>query len=218
MQTFAADFKLNRIKMTLKTILTTLLAIVSPLLLWSQTKPLPLTISLFNESTAIPFSRFITTPVHPGMQIGTEFDYKSSTHTRFFQTANVSYFYHNYLAQGIGIHTELGYECRSSVGFAWTGLCGLGYMHTFATTEEFTHTNGKYEKQTDKGNARLTPSLSFDIGYYLRCHDVHSPKIYLRYQMWAEYPYSPGFIPVMTHINLHLGFKFFIHHKISGHE
>jgi len=92
---------------------------------------------------------------------------------------------------------------------------GLGYMHTFATTEEFTFSNGHYEKKTDKGNARLYPSLSFDIAYYLKKTEKNSPKIFIRYQSWVEYPYSPDFIPVMTHINLHIGAKFFIHVKTN---
>jgi len=145
-------------KTALKTTLALLLAILSQTILWSQSKAIPVTISLFNE-TAIPFTRFFTTPVHPGIQIGTEFDYNVKAHSRLFQTANVSYFYHDYLTQGIGIHTELGYECSSSMGLALTGLFGLGYMHTFATTEEYTLTNGQYEKKKDKGNARLFPSL-----------------------------------------------------------
>ena len=104
------------------------------------------------------------------------------------------------------------------MGLALTGLFGLGYMHTFATTEEFRHHNGQYEKKSDKGNARLIPSLSFDVGYYLRCADTYSPKIYLRYEAWAEYPYSPDFIPVLTHINLHAGVKFFLSKKSISHE
>ena len=51
-------------KVILKTMLATLLAIVTPAFLLSQTKPIPINVSLFNESTAIPFTRFITTPVH----------------------------------------------------------------------------------------------------------------------------------------------------------
>src|SRR6187402_2759705 len=93
-----------------KNTLAICLVILMPFLLCSQSNKLPIIISVFNESTAIPFTRFFTTPVHPGIQIGTEFDYNTNEHTRLFQTANVSYFYHNYLAQGIGIHTELGYE------------------------------------------------------------------------------------------------------------
>lgn len=202
----------------LKTTMAICLAILTPILLYSQSKTLPINISVFNESTAIPFTRFFTTPIHPGLQIGTEFEYNSKEHSRLFQTANISYFYHNYLAQGIGIHTELGYEYRTTSGIALTGLFGLGYMHTLATTEEFTFTDGQYVKKSDKGNARLFPSLSFDVGYYLQHSDIRSPKIFLRYQAWAEYPYSPDFIPVLTHINLHVGMKLFILKNTPDHE
>lgn len=176
----------------------------------AQNKTKPINLSLFNESTAIPFTRFFTTPIHLGIQLGTEFNYSVKQHARLFQTANGSYFYHNHLAQGIGLNTELGYEYRLKNGLSFAALLGIGYMHTFATTEEFVLKDGQYVKRTDNGNARLYPSLSFDVGYYLKKTQINSPKIFLRYQSWAEYPYSPDFIPVLTHINLHIGAKFFI--------
>jgi hypothetical protein len=190
----------------------------TPTILFGQPKTIPINISVFNESTAIPYTRLVTTPIHPGIQLGSEFNYKVKEHSRLFQTANLSYFYHNYLAQGIGLHTELGYEYRLNMGLAFEGLFGIGYMHTFATAEEFTFTNGHYEKKADKGNARLYPSFSLDIGYYLKKADKNSPKIFIRYQSWAEFPYSPDFIPVMTHINLHVGVRFFINTKTTNNE
>jgi len=112
----------------------------------------------------------------------------------------------------------LGYEYRLKFGLAFSGLLGIGYMHTFATAEEFTFTNGQYVKKSDKGNARLYPSFSIDIGYYIKKTEKNSPKIFIRYQSWAEYPYSPDFIPVMTHINLHVGANFFINNKTKKNE
>ena len=191
---------------------------IIPTFLFGQNKSLPINVSIFNEATAIPFTKFITTPIHPGLQIGTEFNYKSKKHSRLFQTANISYFYHNYLAQGIGLNSELGYEYRLKSGLALSGLLGIGYMHTFATAEEFTFANGQYVKKADRGNARLYPSFSVDIGYYLKKTEKNSPKIFIRYQSWAEYPYSPDFIPVMTHINLHVGAKFFINTKTKKND
>ena len=195
-----------------------LLIFITPTVLFGQGKAIPINVSIFNESTAIPFTRFVTTPIHPGLQLGTEFNYKIKEHSRIFQTANISYFYHNYLAHGIGLNTELGYEYRLKFGLAFSGLLGVGYMHTFATTEEFTFTNGQYVKKADKGNARLYPSFSIDIGYYLKKTEKNSPKVFMRYQSWAEYPYSPDFIPVMTHINLHVGAKFFINTKTKKND
>lgn len=190
-----------------------IIVLISPTILLGQQKLIPVNISIFNESTAIPYTKFITTPIHPGIQLGSEFNYRDKVHSRIFQTANLSYFYHNYLAQGIGINTELGYEYRFNFGLAISALLGVGYMHTFSTTEEFTFSNGHYVKKADKGNARFYPSFSIDLGYYLKKSNENSPKIFLRYQSWAEYPYSPDFIPIMTHINLHIGTKFYINLK-----
>lgn len=183
------------------------------MLLSGQELSVPVNLSVFNESTAVPFTRFFTIPIHPGLQIGTEFNYKVKKHSRIFQTANISYFFHNHLAQGIGFNTEIGYEYSLNSGFAFTGLIGLGYMHTFSTAEEYTFSKGEYVKKSDKGNSRLCPSISLDVGYYLNKSEKNSPKIFLRYQSWLEYPYSPDFIPVMSHINLHLGVRFFIRFK-----
>lgn len=176
-------------------------------------RPFPVNVSVFNESTALPFTRLITVPIHPGLQLGTEFNYRETQNARLFQTVNLCYFYHNHLNQGLGLFSELGYEYRLPAGIAFTGLFGIGYMHTFATAEEFTFSNGVYEQRNDAGNARLFPSLSLDIGYYPDKENKTGPKIFMRYQSWIEYPYSPGFIPLMTHISLHLGLKFFLHAK-----
>lgn len=176
----------------------------------AQTKSFPLSLSVFNEATALPYTRFFTTPVHPGIQASTEFVYKEWQQGRLIQSAGLNYFYHHQLNQGLGLFTELGYEYRIPSGFAFTGWLGIGYMHTFATEEEFTFSEGGYQRKPDGGNARFFPSFSLDIGYYMNKVDASGPKLFLKYQSWVEYPYSPGFIPLMTHINLHVGVKFHI--------
>ncbi len=199
---------MNKIK-----IMTGILGLIFPIFLFAQEKSIPLNVSLFNESTTIPYTSFFSVPIHPGLQIGTEFNYAVKDRTRLFQTANLSYFYHEHLAHGLALNSELGYEYRMKMGVALTALLGLGYMHTFATAPEYNFSNGVYEKVRDRGNARLYPSLSLDVGYYLKRNEPESPKLFVRYQSWAEYPYSPGFIPVMAHVNFHLGAKFFIKSK-----
>lgn len=178
---------------------------------------LPLQVSVFNEATALPFTRFLTLPLHPGVQVGTDWDYKAGNRSRLYQAVQLSYYYHGQLNQGVGLHTELGYEYRHRSGLAGGALLGLGYLHTFATTREYAFQDGQYVERRDFGNARLYPSLSLELGHYLRRADARSPKVFLRYQAWAEYPYSPGFIPVMTHINLHLGVRCFLPTR-STHE
>ena len=74
-----------------------ILTLIIPMVLLGQEKSIPINISVFNEATAIPFTRFVTIPMHPGLQLGTECNYKAKEHTRFFQTINLNYFYHNQL-------------------------------------------------------------------------------------------------------------------------
>lgn len=182
---------------------------------WAQDslkKPyiLPISVSVFNEGTALPFTQFLTLPIHPGIQVGTEFTYHHKGVNRIYQTVNGAYFYHNYMAQGYYLNTEIAYEFRTKFGLAFGALFGVGFLHTFSTQAEYALTDGEYIRKRDKGNPRLMPSLALDLGYYIKSKTTPGTKIFLRYQGWAEYPFSPGFIPIMTHINLHLGVKFHI--------
>lgn len=180
---------------------------------YSATGQRSISISLFSEATAIPFTSIPISPIHPGIQIGTDFTYRQTKSQRLFQTAQVSYFYHQHLSQGISLTSEIAKEFRLKKGLALQGMLGIGYTHTFATQPEFTHSPDGYLLKRDRGNARISPSFSLQIGYYFN-DTADSPKVFLQYQSWVEYPYSPGFIPIMTHVNLHVGYRFFINNTI----
>lgn len=179
----------------------------------AQNHPTPVTVSVFNESTAIPFTKFITTPVHPGVQAGSGFSYRERKHTHLFQTINIGYFFHTKLNYVFFINTELAYDYKFHFGLNIKTSIGIGYLHSFTTQKEYQFQNGSYKSGRDKGNSLAMLSLGTGLGYRLQKSNLYSPEIFMMYQSWAEYPYSPGFIPVMTHTNLQLGTKFFIHQK-----
>jgi hypothetical protein len=191
----------------IKSILISLLILVC---LDSLSQEIPVRVAFGNEATAIPYTKFFSTPFHPVAQIGTEFAYKENTHNYLYQTANLGYIYHKYLYQGIYLSTELGYDYRFDFGLNLKAMFGLGYLQTFAVSDEYQFKDGEYVLGKDWGNARLMPSLSIGAGYRIKPADTHSPEIFVLYQSWVEYPYSPGFIPLMTHIDLMVGMKFFI--------
>lgn len=177
----------------------------------AQDKQFPITISAFNEATTMPFSQFFTAPVHPGLALSTEFNYsKSPKRSRLFQTLGTNYYYHKYLNQAVTVFSELGYEYRFKPGVELSALLGAGYMHSFRTATEYEFKNGSYTTAKNTGVGRITPTFSLETGYYLFPKETNSPKIFVRYQTWIEYPFSPGFIDLMPHSNLHLGVKFFI--------
>lgn len=194
-------------------ILTIILWILSDLAA-GQIK-IPLKVAVSNEATAIPYTRFFTTPVHPCFQVGTEYQYKTGPHFEFYQTANLGYIYHNHLYQGLYLNTGIGYDYKFNFGLKLKGLFELGYLHTFTTQDEYQFKDGEYVNGTDRGNARLMPMLSVGAGYLLVKDDPLSPEIFLLYKSWIEFPYSPGFIPMMSHINLEIGCKFY---PFGSHE
>lgn len=177
----------------------------------AQKHPIPITISAFNEATAIPFTKILSTPAHPGVQLGTGFFYRQAKKTNQFQAFNIGYIFHRKLYHGFFVNTEFGYDYKLNFGMNLKGAIGLGYLITFNTQKEYQFQNGSYISKKDKGNSRIMASISTGLGYRLQKKNQYSPEIFVMYQGWAEYPYSPGFIPVMAHTNLHLGTKFFIH-------
>jgi hypothetical protein len=176
----------------------------------AQKKAIPVTLAVFNEATAIPFTRLLTTPIHPGIQAGSGFFYHQRQRSQLFQSFNVGYIFHNRLYHGFFVNTELGYDYKFNFGLNLKTSLGIGYLHTFSTQKEYQFKNGVYESRPDRGNRRAMLSLGTGLGYRLQKNNFHSPEVFMMYQGWAEYPYSPGFIPVMTHANMQLGTKFFI--------
>lgn len=175
----------------------------------AQLHRLPVKISVFNEATAIPFTRFFTTPVHPGIEAGTEVNYKIKKHHRWFQEVGISWYYHKNLNHAFTLSTALGYEYRSQPGVSLSASLGAGYLRSYNVTNKYVLQNGAYEKKSDRGRGSIAPSFSLIAGYYLN-KKPSAPQLFVKYQSWAEYPFSPGFIPVVTHINLHAGAKIFI--------
>lgn len=91
----------------------------------AQTK-LPLRVSVFNESTSIPFSKGITAPIHPGVEMGTEFNLKESAHFILYPCVIVGYLYHRYLYQAFFIKGALGFDFKFDFGLNIKTSLGAG--------------------------------------------------------------------------------------------
>ncbi|WP_367389447.1 hypothetical protein [Lewinella sp. LCG006] len=181
--------------------------------LWLMTSQLnaqqAVTVSVFNESTTIPFTTFINSPLHPGVQVGTEFEGHVKNHFRLYPSITVGYMFHKKLFQGLYADANIGVDYQTGFGVNIKTKLGLGYLHTFTTQEEYQFNGSTYESKGDRGNARVMPSFTIGLGYNLQKNNPLSTEIFFLYQSWIEYPYSPGFIPLMSHTNIHFGTKFY---------
>lgn len=169
----------------------------------------PVKISIFNQGTNIPFTKLLTSPIHPGIQFGTEVWAKETQRVRLYPSINIGYLFHRNLYQAIYATIELGYDLKFDFGLNVKSAIGIGYMHTFRTGEEYQFKNGQFQIGNQKGNSKVIPSFSLGLGYRLQPDNLRSTEIFTMYQSWIQYPISPGFIPIMAHTNLHLGAKFY---------
>ena len=170
----------------------------------------PLKVALGNEATSVLFTEFLTTPIHPTIQLGTEYFYRNRTHSELYQTFNVGYMYHKNLYQGAYLNTGIGYDYKTGFGLKFKSNLEVGYLRTFATQDEYQFENGQYVNGMDKGNSRVMPTLSLGLGFAFKKNGKVRSELFVLYKSWIEYPYSPGFIPLMSHTNLEIGYKFYL--------
>ncbi len=169
--------------------------------------PAILGVSIFNSSTSIPFTRFVTTPIHPGIQLAAGKRLRDWQKGQWAQHIVGGYYFHNHFAQGAFLGTEMSMARWIADRFSLGGRIGVGYLHTFATQQEYTLQDGEFRPRADRGNARVRPTIAIEAGAFIGKASAAAPMVFLRYQPWLEFPFSPGFIPVMTHTELHLGMQ-----------
>ncbi len=170
-----------------------------------QPKYFPLGISVFNESISIPGTKFIATPIHPGIQVGTEFKWNRSFENHLYQTANLGYFFHNHLFQAILASSELGYDYRFKFGLSLKTRFGVGYMFAMPTQHVYVFEDGAYRESGNGAMSKFQATLSIGAGYRFKPSAAYSPEVFILYQAGAIVPFSAGFIPAITQTNVHIG-------------
>jgi hypothetical protein len=138
-----------------------------------------------------------------------EWTWRESARFRMYPVVTTGYLFHRHLYQALYVQTHLGLDLKTGFGLSMKTALGVGYMHTFTTQQEYRLESGHYQARIDRGNSRVTPALTLGLGYRLKPAVKPSPEIFTLYQTWIEYPYSPGFISVMPHTNLQVGYKFY---------
>ncbi len=179
---------------------------------------LPVTVSVFSESTSLPFTTLWSDPVHPGIQVGTAFHGASRRALHVYPAVNLGYLFHRNLFQGVYANVEVGVDYRHSSGVTLRSKLGTGYLLTFTTRTEYVPVDGQLVVRKDRGNHRVMPSLTFGVGYRLKPGDPRSTELFMLHQTWLEYPYAGDFIPLMSHTNLHFGATFYPFTPKSSHQ
>jgi hypothetical protein len=171
----------------------------------------PAVISVFNLASELPGTGYLgvfTNPVHPGISFGTEYTYNSNPKHQLFQTANLSYFFHQYAQHGIQLYSEFGYRYWLKNGLHFGPKLGIGYLHSIPDAQVFElNKNGKYDRKTNFGRAQFMADFVVQIGYEFQ--PENPIDVFLNYQFFMQMPFVNEYVPLLPNSALHVGVAFY---------
>lgn len=162
----------------------------------------PLTLSLFTVATQFPGGKI--TPVHPGMEIGTEFRYNKSEKNQWLQTVKTGIYYHKYSQTAIQLYTELDYRRKIWQKIKGDMKLGAGYLHAIPDLQSFVLEDGVYVKGNRFGRPQFMVSVALGVRYqFSALRD--GAGFFMTIQCFLQMPFINSYVPVLPNTALHAG-------------
>jgi hypothetical protein len=194
----------------LKAAVIGVLSSLQPALAQEARPGMPLNVSVFSEAWALPSSRLVKDPFHPGAYVSTEHDLGHGRHSRFYLTLGIGYYYHRHVQHGIFVNLNAAYAYQFGFGLYSAVSLGLGAINTIYPTPVYKLKEGEYKKSVDWGKVSLMPNADFTLGYTFNQQAKRPFSVFTKYQVFLEYPYAPAnTFPALPHTAFHLGTRFY---------
>lgn len=166
-------------------------------------------ITLFDEHIAAPFSARDDSPPHLGGTVSFETSRKRNGLYQFAHVFQARYYYHKDFNQVAFLAWKPKFELRFSEVFNVHAILGLGYAHSFPTQTSYRFEDGKYKKKTNWGKPHAMPSIGFGAGLHLNKLLDIPIEVFARYEAFGLAPYAPkGRIPVTLNTMTSIGIKY----------
>lgn len=162
-----------------------------------------LRLTLFDETTALPFTRLVEPPLHPGAMVGvTAWQHQGELldHRLYLSLSG----YHHARIENtlvLGPEWQTTFWPRPWLGLS--GAVGLGYKQAFYPGPAYGQSeDGTWERQVDLGQAQVCGTL----GLGLEVPVAQSWSLISQYRATIDAPTSLyGASPFLTHVMLHVG-------------
>jgi hypothetical protein len=189
----------------LKTLFTIQLCLLLFALKAQDVRRLPVTFSLFTVATQLPGGKI--TPLHPGMELGTEFRYNKAEKNQWLQTVKAGVYYHQYSQTGVQLYSELNYRRKVWQRIRGDIKLGAGYLHAIPDLQSFVLKDGVYVKGNSFGRAQFMVSAAVGAGY--RFSNIKDgPVLFMTYQCFLQMPFIKSYVPVLPNTAIHLGISY----------
>ena len=161
-----------------------------------------ISVTVLNESISFPFTRF--TPMHPGIEIGTNLFHSEKLNKSYEVNAYIGGYHHESISNAFYLKGEYVYHIAAWEKLSCDLLAGLGYQHSFYPGELYSpKENGDYDATKQKGKPHAIANIG--IGSTYRRWKTIEP--FVKYEFMVESPFANG-IPVIPHTIFKLGFNF----------
>lgn len=165
----------------------------------------PVTISLYTVATQFPGGHI--TPLHPGLEIGSEFRYNKSEKNMWLQTVKIGIYYHQLSQTAIQLYSELDYRRKIWQKLKGDVKLGAGYLHAIPDLQSFSLKDGIYENKSNFGRSQLMVSTALGLRYMLSDQN-DGPELFLTMQCFLQMPFIKSYVPVLPNTAYHIGVSF----------
>ena len=174
----------------------------------AQTKEKRISLSVTNQHTAFPFSKFgnlFSGPLHPGFETGYGFNWRSRKKHDLFQWFKAGYFYHRFVQHAFPLYTESGYRYKFSERIAVQASLGAGLLYSITDAAVLHKTdNGDYEQEQHPARAQAMFSLTLGPEYTWQLNS--RPMIlFVHYQQRLQTPFIKSYVPLLPYNQVAIG-------------
>lgn len=158
--------------------------------------------------TAFPFSSFsklFTEDLHPGVEIGTGFNWTTKTKHDWFQNFQLGYSYHRFVQHSLALYSEGGYRYKFLPTFSAEAKLGAGYLHAIPVGKIFElKDDGTYTKKANLG--RPQGMVAFSLGLNKKITNA-GLEVFIQYQQRIQMPFIKSYVPLLPSNMLMAGIK-----------
>lgn len=184
---------------------------------WSQKNKLDhISVSFTTLHTAFPFgsfSKLFTEDLHPGLELGTGFNWSTKAKHDWLQTFQFGYSYHRFVQHSLALYTETGYRYKFYKTFAAEAKLGAGYLHAIPTGKIFKlNDDGEYNTKSNLGRPQMMAGFSLGVNKKVTASGL---AIFLQYQQRLQFPFIKSYVPLLPSNMLMAGVKIPCKSKMS---
>ena len=182
----------------------------------SVTRQKWLLIDITNSQTAKPFGSFaalLSKEVHPGIELGAGWNWKSKPKHEWFQEVKLGYFYHRWVQHSISIYTEFGYRYKLPHQFSIEARLGGGYSRVIVANQVFVINPDKNSGYSQITSSRSQGIITTSFALNKTFGKEKDKRLFFQYQQRLQTPFVQSYIPLLPYNIAAAGFAVSFHSK-----